>query len=187
MNYFGGKKVLFEQVKTLQKRWKVDELPKQYLSEKENMKLLAMGKIYDFGEGCACPINALSSKFLEVIDLKQHGEFLIADTDAGIEHLGRGVDKGCDVILVVIDPSQESIKLANKISKMAEAINKSFYYVLNKVDEETKEILLKSVDKNNVIAAIPNDRRIFKSCLEGQELNFKMEEIKKLVDFLEKI
>ena len=187
MNYFGGKKVLFKQVKTLQKGWKVNELPKQYLSEKENIKLLAMGKIYDFGEGCACPINALSSKFLEVIDLKQHGEFLIADTDAGIEHLGRGVDKGCDVILVVIDPSQESIKLANKISKMAEAINKSFYYVLNKVDEETKEILLKSVDKNNVIAAIPNDRRIFKSCLEGQELNFKMEEIKKLVDFLEKI
>ena len=187
MNYFGGKKVLFEQVKTLQKKWKVSELPKQYLSEKENIKLLAMGKIYDFGEGCACPINALSSKFLEVIELKQHGEFLIIDTDAGIEHLGRGVDKGCDVILIVIDPSQESIKLANKISKMAEAINKSFYYVLNKVDEETKEILLKSVDKNNVIAAIPNDRRIFKSCLEGQELNFKMEEIKKLVDFLEKI
>jgi len=70
MNYFGGKKVLFEQVKTLQKKWKVAELPKQYLSEKENIKLLAMGKIHDFGEGCACPINALSSKFLEVISLK---------------------------------------------------------------------------------------------------------------------
>jgi len=175
---------LAEQVKTLQKGWKVDRLPKQYLSEKENIKLLAMGKIYDFGEGCACPINALSSKFLEVIELEDN-EFLIADTDAGIEHLGRGVDKGCDVILIVIDPSQESIKLARKISKMAEAINKSFYYVLNKVDEETREILLKSVDKNKVIASILEDKRIFKNCLNGEELDFKVEEIGKLADFLE--
>jgi len=143
-----------------------------------------MGKIYDFGEGCACPINALSSKFLEVIELKDD-EFLIADTDAGIEHLGRGVDKGCDIILVVVDPSQESIKLANKISKMAEAINKSFYYVLNKVDEETKEVLLKSVDKNKVIASISEDKRIFKNCLNGEELDFKVKEIGKLADFLE--
>jgi len=185
MNYFGGKKVLFEKVKTLQKRWKTDELPKQYLSEKENIKLLAMGKIYDFGEGCACPINALTSRFLEIIELKDN-EFLIADTDAGIEHLGRGVDKGCDIILVVIDPSQESIKLAEKITKMAKGINKSFYYVLNKIDDEIKEILLESVDKNKVITAIPNDKRIFKNCLKGEELNFKLKEIEKLADFLEK-
>jgi len=98
---------------------------------------------------------------------------------------GRGVDKGCDIILVVVDPSQESIKLANKISKMAEAINKSFYYVLNKIDEETKEVLLKSVDKNKVIASISEDKRIFKNCLNGEELDFKVKEIGKLADFLE--
>lgn len=184
MNYFGGKKVLFEQVKTLQRRWKLSELPEDYLSEKDNIKLLAMGKIYDFGEGCACPINALSSKFLEVIELKGD-EFLIADTDAGIEHLGRGVDKGCDIILIVIDPSQESVKLAKKISEMARSINKSFYYVLNKVDEETEKILLKSVDKSKVIASISEDKRIFKNCLSGEELGFKVDGIGKLVNFLE--
>jgi len=47
------------------------------------------------------------------------------------------------------------------------------------------EILLKSVDKNNVIAAIANDRRIFKNCLNGEELNFKVKEIGKLANFLE--
>jgi len=182
MNYFGGKKVLFKQVKTLQKGWKVNELPRDYLSEKENMKLLAIGKIYDFGEGCACPINALSSKFLEVIELEDD-EFLIADTDAGIEHLGRGVDKSCDVILIVIDPSQESVKLAKKVSEMAKSLNKRFYYVLNKIDEETKEILLKSIDKNKIIAAISEDKRIFRNCLNGEELDLKLEEIEKLTDF----
>ena len=43
-------------------------------------------------EGCACPINALSSKFLEILALGD-GEFLIADTDAAIEHFGRGVER----------------------------------------------------------------------------------------------
>lgn len=186
MNYFGGKKLLFDQVKTLQKGWKIDEIPEEYLSEKENIKLLAMGKIYDFGEGCACPINALSSKFLEVIELGKN-EFLIADTDAGIEHLGRGVDKNCDIIIVVIEPSRESIKLSKKISEMAKAINKDFWYVLNKVDEDTRDILLNSVEKDKVIAVIPRDERIFKNCLSEKELDVELEEVKKMVDVLENL
>lgn len=183
MNYFGGKKVLFEKIKTLRGRWKVDELPKEYLSEKGNIKLLAMGKIYDFGEGCACPINALSSRFLEILDLED-GEFLIADTDAGIEHLGRGVEKGCDIILVVVEPSRESTKLAEKITEMAKDIDKSVYYVLNKVDEETADILSKSLDGSKIIAAIPEDERVFKGCLKGEELDLGVEGIEKLADFL---
>jgi len=186
MNYFGGKKVLFEKVKALQEKLGIDDLPGEYLSQKDNIKLLAMGKIYDFGEGCACPINALSSKFLEVVDLKDN-EFLIADTDAGIEHLGRGVDKGCDIILIIVDPSQESLRLARKIKEMADSINKDSYYVLNKVDRETEKVLLKYVDKDKVIAAVPQDKRIFKNGLDGKELNLEISQIKKLVDFLEKI
>ena len=186
MNYFGGKKVLFEKVKALQEKLGIDDLPGEYLSQKDNIKLLAMGKIYDFGEGCACPINALSSKFLEVVDLKDN-EFLIADTDAGIEHLGRGVDKGCDIILIIVDPSQESLRLARKIKEMADSINKDSYYVLNKVDKKTEKVLLNYVDKDKVIAAVPQDKRIFKNGLDGKELNLEISQIKKLVDFLEKI
>ena len=184
MNYFGGKKVLFEKVKTLRGEWRIDELPQGYLSEKGNIKLLAMGKIYDFGEGCACPINALSSKFLENLVLEED-EFLIADTDAGIEHLGRGVERGCDIILAVVEPSQESVKLAGKIARMAEDIGKSVYYVLNKTDGETKEILSELLDESKVVGAIPKDERVFESCLRGEELDFEVEGIRELADFLE--
>ena len=183
MNYFGGKKVLFERVKTLQKRWGTDELPREYLSEKGNLKLMAMGKIYDFGEGCACPINALSSRFLEILELEED-EFLIADTDAGIEHLGRGVERGCDLILVVVEPSQESIGLANRIAEMAAGIDKQMYYVLNKVNDETKEILLRALDPNRIITAVPQDEGIFRCGLEGRELDLNVEGIKELGDFL---
>jgi CO dehydrogenase nickel-insertion accessory protein CooC1 len=69
MNYFGGKKVLFERTKGLKDKWKLADLPRHYLTERGNIQLLSMGKIYQLGEGCACPINALSSKFLEILDL----------------------------------------------------------------------------------------------------------------------
>ena len=79
-------------------------MPKGYLTEKGNIQLLSTGKIHRFGEGCAYPIDALSSRFLEILNLGD-GEFLIADTDAGIEHFGRGVEKAVDILLVIIDPS----------------------------------------------------------------------------------
>ncbi len=185
MNYFGGKKLLFEKVETLKKDWKVDELPEEFTAEKNNIKLLSMGKIYDFGEGCACPINALTSKFLQNLELTQD-EFLVADTDAGIEHLGRGVDKGCDLILVVVEPSQESIKLAQKIAKMGESIDKKVLYVLNKIDDQIEGTISKSLDKSKILASVPKDGRIFTYGLEGRELDFELEEIREIVDYLMK-
>ncbi len=183
MNYFGGKKVLFEKVEALGKGWKVADLPQEFMAEKNNIKLLTMGKIYDFGEGCACPINALTSKFLENLELA-HNELLVADTDAGIEHLGRGVDKGCDLILVVVEPSQESIRLAQKITEMGEGIDKEVLYVLNKIDEQIEGTVSKSLDRNKILASVPKDDRIFTYGLEGRELDFEMEAIREIVDYL---
>ena len=187
MNYFGGKKVLFAKTKEMKNAWRLDDLPRDYLAEKGNIQLLSMGKIYQFGEGCACPINALSSKFLEIVDLGD-GEFLIADTDAGIEHFGRGVEKGVDILLVIIDPSQESILLAKKISELGQQVDKPVYYVLNRIsDQETQDLLLNSMDREKVIAIIPENKEIFISGLAGNEFNMDVDGIKKIADMLESI
>ena len=185
MNYFGGKKLLFEKTKEMKNKWRLGDLPRGYLAEKGNIQLLSMGKIYEFGEGCACPINALSSKFLEILDLGD-GEFLFVDTDAGIEHFGRGVEKGVDILLVIIDPSQESILLAKKISELGQQVDKPVYYILNRiVDQETKEFLLNSIDREKVIAIIPENKEIFISGLTGNEFNMDVEGIKEIADMLE--
>jgi CO dehydrogenase maturation factor len=187
MNYFGGKKLLFEKTKEMKNKWNLDGLPKEYLTEKGNIQLLSMGKIYQFGEGCACPINALSSKFLEVIDLRD-GEFIIADTDAGIEHFGRGVEKGVDLLLVIVDPSRESVLLAKKISELGQQVDKPVYYILNRIsDQETKDILMNSIDRERVIAVIPENKEIFMSGLAGNEFNMDVEGIKEIADMLESI
>jgi CO dehydrogenase maturation factor len=185
MNYFGGKKLLFEKTKEMKNTLRLDDLPGDYLTEKGNIQLLSMGKIYQFGEGCACPINALSSKFLEVLDLRD-GEFLIADTDAGIEHFGRGVEKGVDILLVIIDPSRESILLAKKISELGEQVDKPVYYILNRIaDQQTKDFLLNSIDREKVIAIIPENKEIFISGLAGSEFNMDIDGIKEIADMLE--
>lgn len=184
MNYFGGKKILFEKTKEIIGRWKLDDLPKEYLSEKGNIQLLSMGKIYQFGEGCACPINVLSSRVLEILDVGDK-EFLIVDTDAGIEHFGRGVEKGVDSLVVVIEPSKDSILLAQKISDLGKQLGKPTYLVLNRVNHESEMLLLESIDKENVIAVIPENREVFMSGLAGKELKISFEGIKQIADKLE--
>jgi CO dehydrogenase maturation factor len=185
MNYFGGKKLLFEKTKELKDKWRLDELPGDYLTEEGNIQLMSMGKIYEFGEGCACPINALSAKFLEILDLGDE-EFLIADTDAGIEHFGRGVEKGIDILFVVIDPSRESILLAEKISELGWQLDKPVYYILNRIaDQETREFLLNSIDREKVIAIIPENREIFIAGLAGKEFNMEINGIREIADMLE--
>ena len=184
MNYFGGKKILFEKTKEITGKWRLDDLPEQYLSERGNIQLLSMGKIYEFGEGCACPINALSSRILEILDLGDE-EFLIVDTDAGIEHFGRGVENGVDSLVVVIEPSEDSILLAQKISDMGKQLGKPTYLVLNRVNHESEKLLLESIDKEKVIATIPENRDVFMSGLAGKELKISFEGIKQIADRLE--
>ena len=185
MNYFGGKKLLFEKTKEMKNKWRLDDLPEDYLTEKGNIQLLSMGKIYQFGEGCACPINALSSRFLEVLDLMD-GEFLIADTDAGIEHFGRGVEKGVDILLVIIDPSRESILLSKKISELGQQVDKPVYYILNRIsDQEMQDLIMNSIDRERVLAFIPENKDIFMSGLAGNEFNMEVDGIKKIADMLE--
>jgi len=121
---------------------------------------------------------------LEILDVGEK-EFLIVDTDAGIEHFGRGVEKGVDSLVVVIEPSKDSILLAQKISDLGKQINKPTYYVLNKVDRETEKLLLDSVDKEKVIAIIHENKDVFMSCLYGNELTISLEGIKEIADRLE--
>jgi len=114
---------------------------------------------------------------------------LIADTDAGIEHFGRGVEKGVDVLIVVVDPSQEPILLASKISELGRQVEKPVYYVLNRVsNQETRDLLMDAMDdKARVIGYIPENKEIFMSGLTGSEFSMDVEGVRQVADFLESL
>ena len=89
----------------------LDELSSEYVCWDENLGFLEIGKIEHAMEGCACPMGALSRDFLNHIKIKK-GEWILVDTEAGIEHFGRGVLEGVDIIITIVDPSEDAILLA---------------------------------------------------------------------------
>jgi CO dehydrogenase maturation factor len=178
MESLGGKKALSEKLmkfirseqrERLQilEEFTIKDIPEELVVGEDKIMLIAIGKIHNFGEGCACPMGALAKEFLE--KLKTNGEHVVVDTDAGIEHFGRGVEAGCDKIVVVIDPSFESVQLSGKIAEMGEKIGKPVFFILNRMDENSKE-LADLVDKNKVIGTMPFDKDVFKACLKGEKV-----------------
>ncbi len=123
MNYLGGKKTLGEKLmqayqtgdtaSIFENKWQISDIPEDYTVEKDNIKMITIGKIHDFGEGCACPMGALAKNFLINTETTPE-DVVFVDTEAGIEHFGRGVEEGCDLVLMVLDPSYESIRLSEK-------------------------------------------------------------------------
>ena len=191
MESFGGKKGLSERLRKFMRRegkerlsildeFSLEEIPQELMVGDDGIKLVAIGKIHDYGEGCACPMGVLAREFLE--KLKADGVQVIVDTDAGIEHFGRGVEAGCDKIVVVVDPSYESVQLSQKISEMGEKIGKEVFFLLNKMNEDSRE-LAELVERERIIGELPNDSEVFKACLKGIRVP-EMEEMKVIVDRL---
>lgn len=162
----GEKLKLFEELS-------IEDLPKDYAVEKDGIKIMAIGKIHDFGEGCACPMGAVAREFLEALKLREN-EVVVVDTDAGIEHFGRGVEAGCDVVVSVIEPSYESIMLSEKIAELSRKIGKRVVRLGNKVDESSKGII-------KADTYLPFKKEIFEACLNGEEIPL-VEEAKEIVD-----
>jgi len=151
---------------------KLDDLPPECVStSSEGVKLVTVGKVRGFGEGCACPFNYLTKLLLKNLVLGERDVVLI-DTDAGIEHLGRGVEEECDAIVAVADPTAEALVLARGLKDFSQSRGKRFWLVLNKatprvvehVERRAKEMGLE------VDGVISFDEEVFESCLEGRAL-----------------
>ena len=193
MDQLGGKKTVVnkmwagrsagEKAPIFSESWGIDEIPSECVSKKDNLYLLQIGKVKHFGEGCACPMGGLSRDFLSRLKLGPK-DIAVIDTEAGVEHLGRGVASSADVLLLVLDPSYESIRLSEKISAMAKEANKSVYFVLNKMDKATADKISNKIGKDRVVSFIPFSQTIQDKGLSGEELDTQVADITKLTSFV---
>ena len=151
----------------------LEQIPYPYINEKNGLRLLSIGKIHQALEGCACPMGVLSREFLKKLRLGKN-DIAIVDMEAGIEHFGRGIDNSLDAVLVVVEPSFESIALAEKIKDLAAGINKDLWAVLNKISSETLIAEIKAKLKKRgmeTIGVISYDASVFLSGLKGDTLS----------------
>ncbi|WP_456418802.1 ATP-binding protein [Methanocaldococcus infernus] len=182
INYIGGREG-FKKLKRSEKLFKnkisLNDI-KEYLTKKDNIYFLTIGKIHDFGEGCACPIGALLKELLNNLDFDG---YTIIDTEAGLEHFGRGVEESCDLIILIVDPTLESLNFAEKVKDICQRLGKNYYFIINKADDETLKILLDRLDKDKILGVIKENKEIVRKCLLGEELE-PVEEIEKIAHFI---
>lgn len=146
----------------------VDDIDNEYIIKQENLSFITIGKIQEPMEGCACPMGAVSREFLEKIML-HNNEMLIVDMEAGVEHFGRGVEKGIDTIITISEPSRESLEIAGKVVELSHTMNKKNYVIINKVpqglEEKVKGIALSM--QLPVIGMVHHDPEVFISSIDG--------------------
>lgn len=149
----------------------------------DGVKLLVVGKIAEYGEGCACMIGSISKALLARLR-EGEDEVILIDAEAGLEHFGRRIDAGCDLILSVVDPSYESVTMADRIRRLADGAGVQAYFILNKVDDAVREALTDRLDGERLLAAIPGNDRIFMQSLNGEPLTAEIAEIETVCSFI---
>jgi CO dehydrogenase maturation factor len=163
--------------------WSIDDIPLEVVSKKDNLYLVQIGKVKHYGEGCACPMGVLSKDFLNHLKLGAK-DVVIIDTEAGVEHLGRGITGSVDLILGIIDPSYESIMLSEKLSAMAEESKKSILFILNKVDADLADKILAKVGKEKVIGVLPFSKSVQEKGLVGEAVDLRSLDIAVVTRFV---
>jgi len=178
-----------ETVQLVKEEMPVANIPQEYILQKDDIKLVIVGKILMALEGCACPMGIVSRSFLKKLRLEPD-EVAIVDLEAGVEHFGRGVETSVDCVLVVVEPSVDSLEVAKRIKELASQIQiADVWAVLNKItSEEIADRLTARLDKEgiSVIGSIRYSPEIFESCLEGRPLQEHgvAADVNKILDFL---
>lgn len=175
--FFGGKENVLKDMmlsnfahKFFDGPWSLSDIPKGYCGEKDGVMLMASGKIHQANEGCACAMNDVMKQFIANLQLTAD-EFALMDMEAGIEHFGRGVDNGVDMLLMIVDPSFESLRLSKKIQELGASIGKPVRFVLNKVTDDTRQTMAEAIaDSEKIAAVLPADAQIAAAGLAGEEL-----------------
>ena len=150
-----------------------EDVPAEYVVERDRFKFLMVGKIEDPFQGCACTMADITRDLVEKLIL-QDREIMVIDTEAGVESFGRGIERSVDTVLVIVEPSFQSIALAERIYYMAGGMGiRRVRTILNKVGSaQSEQKMIDELKKKNisVLGTIGFDNEINEAGFEGREL-----------------
>jgi CO dehydrogenase maturation factor len=163
------------------------DLPREYVVQSDGRTFVTVGKIHQALEGCACPLGLLSREFLRRLRLAAN-EMLIVDMEAGIEHFGRGIETSLDAVVVVVEPSLESVLLAGKVKRLAVESGAKFAgAVLNKVPSPEVEATLAAQlhgEGVRILGTLRNHPEVVRASLAGSRVPRCSHETAAIVDAL---
>jgi CO dehydrogenase maturation factor len=102
-------------------------------------------------------------------------DFIVIDTEAGLEHLSRRTTQSVDTMLVVSDSSRRGLQTASRVGKLAKDLEISFknlFLILNKVKTENEDELIEQAKDTGIELAgiIYDDEIIAEFDLKGKAL-----------------
>lgn len=174
MELVGGKSKIKEKMGQgnlmTQNQIQTTDIAPEFKQHRDGLTLVGIGKIHQALEGCACPMGVLTREFLKKLTLGPR-EIALIDMEAGVEHFGRGIDEAIDRVLVIVEPSFDSLQTAAKIRTMATAMGKKVAAIVNKspsaqLSQKIKaQLVMADID---VIGDLPQDPTVFEACLSGR-------------------
>jgi CO dehydrogenase maturation factor len=148
---------------------RVDDLPDRFKLEHEGVMFLQVGAIKEPSAGCYCPENALLKALLMHLVLLRD-ETVILDMEAGFEHLTRGTAQAFDAMLIVVEPSLQSVVTATRIHALADKLGlRNVFYVGNMVrDAADLEFIARELEGSTVVGYVGYSDEIRTALRQGR-------------------
>lgn len=142
----------------------VADLLDEYRLEHDGIALLVMGTVDEPGAGCVCPESAVLKALLRHLAGLEEVS-LVADMEAGLEHLGRGTAQHIGGLLIVAEPTPPSARTAARIARLALGLGLRLPgLVWNKApDGQVSEGLEPYLEGLPVLATLPLDPLVARS------------------------
>jgi len=145
----------------------VDDVLEDYCITKDNIRFLRMGGIKKGGEACYCRENTFLSAVVSSL-LLDKDDAVIMDMGAGIEHLSRGTARGVDMMLVVVEPSKNSVNTAKLVQKMADELGiKKVKIIGNKIrNDKEREFIASQFPAEDLLGFVAFDEVVWESAMD---------------------
>lgn len=125
--------------------------------ETQDFDLLMMGR--PEGSGCYCAVNTMLRKIIE--NISSNYDYIVIDTEAGLEHLSRRTTQNVDCMVVISDTSSRGLLTAERIGDLAKELEISFkqlYLVMNRLKPTNKDEVIKKANETHLeLLGIIND------------------------------
>lgn len=146
----------------------VDDILDAYSVQHDNIHFFRMGGVKQGGSACYCRENTFLHAIVDALLLGKQ-DVVVLDMGAGIEHLTRGTSKGVDVMLVVTEPTKNSVQTAKVVKQLAIDLGiKNIKIVGNKIRGSQDEAFLQSQFlPGEIIGKLPFDEDILEAAMDG--------------------
>jgi CO dehydrogenase maturation factor len=117
----------------------IDKVIEDYIVEtQDGVKLIVMGTIPYGGSGCLCSSIALVKLLIGYITSGYH-DFVMVDSQAGVEIFGRGLASEFDFTFAITEPMPKAIEVTRHVMELSRDLGvKKQIVIVNKVEDGTE-------------------------------------------------